>query len=1458
MESSLNFYQSDHQQSQQQQRRQESIDKNSANLNHNNHLKNLSKFNYDVGSNNNKQFRINKLSKITSIDSKGGNKDNLNEPDSGYEGSITTNNNFRFKQFLSAAATTTTGRPEKLRYCESHQRLYRGSPSLSSTTTTSSTSSSSSSSSSSSTQLNPFSLFNNRSSLKIQRPKNNQQKAPTTTKWMHKRYRQLTTDNKSQYNSSNGGRGRSMSNDRFNEQNDYNDDDNNDDDDDFDDDLMLIDCPDCYRKYSRKKDYRKFMLSKCLKSAIDKDMMIKPTDFDEFIDEICQKFDQQQQHQTNDDDDDRHRKLLQFSSTNRNRQSNDNNNNGGKQQQEEKVKTTTELILDQAKRYYDAFPALGNESMIMTKSSSSSSSTTSTLKSSSGSRSNSHSGSSSRNKISISENFRSSQQSSFDDSVFIDNNNGQTLVDNNDNDESWNGKKIIRNIVEKYQPKLNVISTNVEDFHHQQQQELQNQSTTTASSSNSIQQQPQNLGKPLVVKLKSKLLGNNNKSRTGLIVTTSSTSNIDNIDNDNTNNNNNANININNNNNGDRMTTLKKLSTTINNNNNNSIILMNNNYNNNNNNDETINGKRMEMVKNSEHYDQQQQQQNQSILAENQILSATIKSITNHNNNNNTHSNHNSSSSTGLSAKEIEKINQLMPSYLMNQHSKTNLTQTTISTMTTTTTTTTTLPSTSTISVIKLKNDKNNKHYSSNQTMNRSINVQNVVIGEQQRKLSTLSSINHRSYSNTKRDFQSSNNGRKFQPYQKLSIISSTDKYQDKIADNQIVDDQHDDEEKNGQSLTKNDGKSVDSLLPDFLKSTSVQQQSPIKQKLSMAINDEKILENSILAKDDIENDNEKNVNENININSDDDDDGHTKMTVKCSSLKQLSPLFLLMDCQNVIDNDNQNDLLFNNNLNEELSLIIDLVQQQRQCQNQMTDNEKTTNSNEFNLTTIDSDGDVGGATIDSKLLNFYSFDDEMMQHFRKNFAEKMNNYHLNVNNNDNNSKCPNQINECFQTSLSIPIQSTGSSTSSLSSSFSNSDDLPSDFDVEKIPTSFLHKDQNNTTIESANVVEEIAPKPSGPFSKRYKLKSNANSADDNSKNDDNNYINGHVVTSNTNVDHSTFYSLRTSSYRHQQQNWYPTGSELQNDCSDYQGPHDDNIYYYGDDMDGGIMIDQNEATHFVESYGNDLYNYDGYLINMPKDDNNDFFLTSSNDIDNLQPVDIKFKLENRYLVPDSDAKPVLKPCAFYLENACARLDCKFSHDLSSIPCKYYLEGACYKEEFCPFLHEKPKSDFDQIDSETLNSSTTSYMNFKSSQFKIESDSDFPSLFDEPKNTSSETNDNLFENQRVNFLYKTTTNLMKPAVVDARKSPLQSNDMKSNYEDSIPSSSSSYIANSSYSSQNFAKCFNATKTAKTSSSSLVLPSPQQQLKIKVVEQPKQEEEEWPSLSGSIGKIIPNR
>ena len=439
---------------------------------------------------------------------------NNNELDSGYEGSITTNNNSRFKQF---STTPVAGRPEKPRYCESHQRLYRGySPSFSSSLLSSS-------------QLNPFSLFNNRSpSSNIQRAKDNTQKAPSTTKWMHRRYRQA--DNKSptkQYNRNNV---------NFTDDGNHNEQDGNDD---FDD-LMLINCPDCCRKYSGKKywenDYRKFLIAKCLKSAIDKDMI--ETDLDQFIDEICQKYDQQHQ-QPNDGDDDHDRQLLQFSSNsnrnhlimynNNNRRFNDNDNENGKQEGEKdytalKIKTTTEMILDQAKKYYDAFPALGGggSAMItMTTSASASSSTSTSI--SSGSRAGS------TNKMFI-DNYRS-HQSSFDDSVFIDNNNdrygGESIDKNNDDQKGWNGKKIIRNIVEKHQPKLNLISTCVEDFHSHQQQELQNQSTTNSG-------QQSNTGKPLVVKLKSKLLGN--KSRTGLIVTSSSFMANDNIDGDNNNN----------------------------------------------------------------------------------------------------------------------------------------------------------------------------------------------------------------------------------------------------------------------------------------------------------------------------------------------------------------------------------------------------------------------------------------------------------------------------------------------------------------------------------------------------------------------------------------------------------------------------------------------------------------------------------------------------------------------------------------------------------------------------------------------------------------------------------------------------------------------------------------------------------------------------------------------------------
>nr|XP_046920543.1 probable cyclin-dependent serine/threonine-protein kinase DDB_G0292550 [Dermatophagoides farinae] len=619
---------------------------------------------------------------------------NNNELDSGYEGSITTNNNSRFKQF---STTPVAGRPEKPRYCESHQRLYRGySPSLSSSLLSSS-------------QLNPFSLFNNRSpSSNIQRAKDNTQKAPSTTKWMHRRYRQA--DNKSptkQYNRNNV---------NFTDDGNHNEQDGNDD---FDD-LMLINCPDCCRKYSGKKywenDYRKFLIAKCLKSAIDKDMI--ETDLDQFIDEISL--------------------------------------GGG-----------------------------GSAMITMTTSASASSSTSTSI--SSGSRAGS------TNKMFI-DNYRS-HQSSFDDSVFIDNNN------------------------DRYG-----------DFHSHQQQELQNQSTTNSG-------QQSNTGKPLVVKLKSKLLGN--KSRTGLIVTSSSFMANDNIDGDNNNNNNN-------NNNGDlqsmsRLTTLKKLSTVANNN----LIMTANNYNN----DETINGKGMENVKNLEH------NHHQSIVTDPLVSVSTNNMI---NNNNNTHPIHNSTS----------------------------------------------LSSSSPL-------------------------LSNVVIGteqqSQQSKPPPLPPTNRSYFNHQNRDYQPSssiplNNGRKFQPYQKLSIISSStltgsqnkQQQQEKTDDNVI-------ENGHNQTLTTNEvdknflddnGESVDSLLPDFLKSTrantmtTIQQQSPFNQK-QLALNNE-IVENSILMAKDID-DVDENGSTNINYNN---SDGHIKMkTVECSSLN-LSSSFM-MDSQNVIDNDNRKD--FNN-----------------------------------------------------------------------------------------------------------------------------------------------------------------------------------------------------------------------------------------------------------------------------------------------------------------------------------------------------------------------------------------------------------------------------------------------------------------------------------------------------------------------------------------------------------------
>ena len=138
--------------------------------------------------------------------------------------------------------------------------------------------------------------------------------------------------------------------------------------------------------------------------------------------------------------------------------------------------------------------------------------------------------------------------------------------------------------------------------------------------------------------------------------------------------------------------------------------------------------------------------------------------------------------------------------------------------------------------------------------------------------------------------------------------------------------------------------------------------------------------------------------------------------------------------------------------LNEELSLIMDFVQQIQQqptlkksslsseeeeekeankkpitVNNSSSFNELPTdvitnnvveqqkNSYEMNLAISSCGADVGGgATINSKSLHFYLDDDEMMQRFQRDLSGKMNNYHYNSIMEDNddadNSLCLNQM----------------------------------------------------------------------------------------------------------------------------------------------------------------------------------------------------------------------------------------------------------------------------------------------------------------------------------------------------------------------------------------------------------------------------------------------------------------
>ncbi|UXI20874.1 carbonic anhydrase [Sarcoptes scabiei] len=252
-------------------------------------------------------------------------------------------------------------------------------------------------------------------------------------------------------------------------------------------------------------------------------------------------------------------------------------------------------------------------------------------------------------------------------------------------------------------------------------------------------------------------------------------------------------------------------------------------------------------------------------------------------------------------------------------------------------------------------------------------------------------------------------------------------------------------------------------------------------------------------------------------------------------------------------------------------------------------------------------------------------------------------------------------------------------------------------FDMEKFVDDLLlsrdiHLDRIDWNNDTTSEIE--IDQPSMPYSKRYKLKSksstgrekvsnlastqNLTASECNYNSDD--YMNGHVVMSNNYINF-----IHPSNHEH------------------FYRPYtleDSNHIEYSDSitqaLDGHFAY-EDEIHLELEPYGNALYDLDGYLINMPnKNSRNDLqipdamtLINQKNLSLNNDGIHLKFKLENRFLVPDSEHRPFQKPCAFFLENACARVDCKFSHDISSIPCKYFMDGVCYKDEFCPFLHDK-------------------------------------------------------------------------------------------------------------------------------------------------------------------------
>lgn len=124
------------------------------------------------------------------------------------------------------------------------------------------------------------------------------------------------------------------------------------------------------------------------------------------------------------------------------------------------------------------------------------------------------------------------------------------------------------------------------------------------------------------------------------------------------------------------------------------------------------------------------------------------------------------------------------------------------------------------------------------------------------------------------------------------------------------------------------------------------------------------------------------------------------------------------------------------------------------------------------------------------------------------------------------------------------------------------------------------------------------------------------------------------------------------------------------------------------------------------------------------------------------------------------------KPCVFFLEGNCRRIDCKYSHDLSNITCKYWIEGFCFKGELCPFLHGYTPND--PQDSGLLDEDAIKSLSKKKfyPTFVIESEADFPSLpLDAPLTALNDSSKSSNDTDTITTTIKNQILNSNPAVV---------------------------------------------------------------------------------------------